>query len=191
MVDRSIKQAIMSFVWSLWLNCFKGNRLHAVWHRVIVVIIFVILPSLSHWTVPELWLDLRFTVQASLPLAAVTGVGVGSTTVTEIPFSFPIPLLCSLTLSTLRLQSANGGSTAPLQWAGRRGNCSFLFTNSWSFLGTTVKISVRIKYDKVTQLCYYALCQLQSCAILRATEFLQDSTVWKCVWSVYVFHLVL
>lgn len=60
---------------------------------------------------------------------------------TEISFSHPPPLF-SHTVNTerTRLPVAAGGSTAPLQWAGRRGNCSGLFTNSWSSPGSTAAV---------------------------------------------------
>ena len=82
----------------------------------------------------ELWLDLRFTVQAGTPPAAVTRGGrererermrerreEGRIAETEIPFSSPIPPFCSPTLSTQMILAADGGSTAPLQWDGGGG----------------------------------------------------------------------
>ena len=77
----------------------------------------------------ELWLDLRFTVQAGTPPAAVTRGGRererereegggGKKCRDRDSLLLSHPPFCSPTLSTQMILAADGGSTAPLQWDG-------------------------------------------------------------------------
>lgn len=134
---------------SIWIQqCFVrgapwlGNRLHACMCLIVMSRfsfgddwLSLSLPS----SLVELWLDLRFTVQASSVTRGGRGRERGSARRDEMQKQrFPSPLpspLCSPTLSTQMILPADGVSTAPLQWDGGGGNCSFLFTNLWSSPG--------------------------------------------------------
>lgn len=125
--QRDLRAHIDFTLWgSRYLDIVKIGR---VLHDCVCVLLF-----LSHWAVA--WFKIYCTGHFATGSShkgreEERGRREGGNAEPEIPFSSPIPPLCSPTLST----QAAGGSTAPLQWAGGSGNYSSLFTNQWSSPG--------------------------------------------------------
>lgn len=148
-----------------------------------------LLPFLSRWA------DLGVTVQAGLPLAAVTRGGRerrGEMQGQRFPSPLPSPF-CSCTLSTQIILAADGGSTAPLQWDGGVVNYSSLFTNLWfSPGGAAVRWDLsRGSWWTVTQQSagfHFNQTQQRVRFLLHSAYYLVWSVLFVLDWLKYIFE---
>lgn len=180
---------------ALWITC-HGYMLH-VFNCHVLISVLVLMISLSLFLPPFLsrWADLGVTVQAGLPLAAVTRGGRerrGEMQGQRFPSPLPSPF-CSCTLSTQIILAADGGSTAPLQWDGGVVNYSSLFTNLWfSPGGAAVRwdLSRGSRWTVTQQSAGFHFNQTQQRVrfLLHSAYYLVWSVLFVLDWLKYIFE---